>query len=59
VQTVAHDAHIVELVPLLSDKGKHHVPVVDGERRLAGMLTQSDLVAALYRGKLTDTEQAA
>lgn len=43
---------IVELVPLLSDSGLHHIPVVDDERRLCGMVTQSDLVAALYRGRL-------
>jgi CBS domain-containing membrane protein len=59
VRTVRHDMHIVELVPLLSDMGLHHVPVLDDERRLAGMITQSDLIAALYRGRLTDTAQAA
>ncbi len=59
VRTVSHDMHIVELVPLLSDMGLHHVPVLDDERRLAGMITQSDLIAALYRGRLTDAAQAA
>lgn len=59
VQTASTDMHIVELVPLLSNRGKHHVPVVDGERRLAGVLTQSDLIGALYRGRLADTEFAA
>ena len=54
VRTAAIDMHIVELVPLLSDAGLHHIPIVDAERRLAGMVTQSDLVAALYRGKLAD-----
>ncbi len=54
-RTAAHDMHIVELVPLLSDQGLHHVPIVDDERRLIGMLTQSDLIAALYRGRLVDT----
>lgn len=57
VQTASTDTHIVELVPLLSNKGKHHVPVVDNEGRLAGMLTQSDLIAALYRGQLLDPGQ--
>lgn len=55
VRTAAVDMHIVELVPLLSDAGLHHIPIVDAQRRLAGMVTQSDLVAALYRGKLADT----
>jgi CBS domain-containing membrane protein len=59
VRTVRHDMHIVELVPLLSDMGLHHVPVLDDERRLAGMITQSDLIAALYRGRLADVAEAA
>lgn len=42
--------HIVELVPLLSQRGLHHIPIVDAERRLIGMVTQSDLIAALYAG---------
>jgi CBS domain-containing membrane protein len=48
VFTVREDAHILELVPLLSDKGLHQVPVVNSEDRLVGMVTQSDLIAALY-----------
>lgn len=55
VRTARHDMHIVELVPLLSDQGLHHIPIVNEERRLIGMVTQSDLVAALYRGRLADT----
>jgi CBS domain-containing membrane protein len=50
VVTVREDMHIVELVPMLSDKGLHHIPVVDGDARLVGMVTQSDLIAALYTG---------
>ncbi len=50
VRIVTADTHIAELVVLLSDKGKHHVPVVDEGGRLQGMLTQSDLIAALYHG---------
>ncbi|MDB5762904.1 MAG: domain containing rane protein [Herminiimonas sp.] len=57
VRTATLGMHIVELVPLLSDTGLHHIPVIDDERRLAGMVTQSDLVAALYRGRLNDAEQ--
>lgn len=52
VYTAEEHMHIVELVPLLSEKGLHHVPVLDAERRLVGMITQSDLVAALYSGSL-------
>ena len=55
VHTANEDKHIVDLVPLLSDKGMHHIPIIDGERRLAGIVTQSDLVAALYRARLIQT----
>ncbi|WP_328485305.1 HPP family protein [Methylobacillus arboreus] len=50
--TVNVDTHIVQLVPLLSKHGIHHVPVLDHERRLVGIVTQTDLIAALYRGRL-------
>ena len=54
VHSASIDTHVVELVPLLSDLGLHHIPIVDQDRRLAGMVTQSDLVAALYRGGLDE-----
>lgn len=50
VVTVREDSHMVELIPLLTDKGFHSIPVVDGEGRLVGMVTQTDLIAALYTG---------
>ncbi|WP_089139488.1 HPP family protein [Vibrio rumoiensis] len=40
--------HIVALVPLLSDIGLHHIPVLDAEQKLCGIITQSDLIGALY-----------
>jgi len=40
--------HIVALVPLLSDIGLHHIPVLDSEQKLCGIITQSDLISALY-----------
>ncbi len=39
---------IAQIVPLLSDQGMHHVPVLDADQQLAGIITQSDLIAALY-----------
>ncbi len=50
--TVSTSTPMVSLVPLMADSGLHHVPVVDEERRLVGMVTQSDLVAALYETSL-------
>lgn len=56
VVTVSPEQPVVDLVPLFSDRGRHHVPVVDEAGTVVGMLTQSDLVAALYRSGL---EQSA
>ncbi len=43
---------IVGLISVFSDGGRHHLPVVDDHRKLVGMLTQSDMVAALFRAAL-------
>lgn len=50
VFSARENMHIVELVPLLSEKGLHHIPIVNAEKRLVGMVAQSDLIAALYAG---------
>ena len=52
VVSVTPDTHMVELVYLLSDRGLHCLPVVDAQQRLVGMITQTDLIAALYRNWL-------
>lgn len=49
VVSVPEDMHMADLVFLLSDRGLHCLPVVDGNGRLVGMVTQTDLIAALYR----------
>ncbi|WP_054267104.1 HPP family protein [Massilia antarctica] len=50
---------IVELVPLMANAGLHHIPVVDDDDRFAGIVTQSDLVAALYQGRLAELAELA
>nr|WP_245549206.1 HPP family protein [Noviherbaspirillum massiliense] len=59
VITAGINMHVVELVPILTDTGLHHIPIIDEERRLAGMVSQSDLISALYRGPLLDSRKAA
>ena len=52
VLTAAPSQELVELVRAFSDGGRHHLPVVDGDGTLVGMVTQSDMVAALFRAGL-------
>ena len=49
VRTAHEDTPVADLVHQLSDGGFHHVPVVDEREELVGMVTQSDMIAALYR----------
>lgn len=49
VFTAAPATPMAELVREVARTGRHHVPVVDESGRLAGLLTQSDMIAALYR----------
>lgn len=52
---VARPGHsVADLIPMFSDEGFHHLPVVDECRRVVGMVTQTDLVAALFRNKLDE-----
>jgi CBS domain-containing membrane protein len=49
VRVASADRPIGELVPLFAATGHHHIPIIDGSQRLVGIVTQSDLVAALVR----------
>ena len=48
VIAVSPQLPISELAPMLSSQGLHCLPVVD-EEKLVGMVTQTDLIAALQR----------
>ncbi len=62
VRIVSEDMQIAELVPLMSALANdatnhalnHYVAVVDEERRLSGIISQSALVNGLYRRKLNE-----
>ena len=47
VQTAQAEQHAMDLVPLFSHGGHHHIPIVDGNDQLVGIITQTDLVRAL------------
>ena len=45
---------MTDLVPLLSDTGLHQVAVTDQQDQLLGVITQSDLIAAIYQAKVME-----
>lgn len=48
VRVARPERPMAELVEAFSDGGLHHMPVIDTEDRVIGMITQSDVVAALF-----------
>ena len=48
VRVASADRFLIELAPVFAQGGHHHIPIIDGDNRLVGILTQSDLVGALY-----------
>lgn len=49
VQVAGMQQHLVDLVPLFGTTGHHHIPILDEDKKLVGIITQSNLVAALGR----------
>lgn len=58
VVTVQADEPIVELVPVMANHGLHHIPVVDAQGRCVGMVSQSDVLAALYETRVAESVAA-
>lgn len=56
---VAMDTPVVELIARMSDGGEHRVPLLDGAGRLAGVVSQADLIAALFHQQLFATQAGA
>lgn len=49
VRVASQERHVVELIPVFSEGGHHHIPIIDDQQRLVGIVTQADLVRALHR----------
>ena len=52
VVSLPETAPVAELVPLMTHQGFRHLPVVDADRRVVGMVTRGELVAVLNRALL-------
>jgi len=49
VRVASADRPVAELLPIFSEHGHHHIPIIDAENRLVGIVTESDFVRAFYR----------
>ncbi|QIL79480.1 CBS domain-containing protein [Diaphorobacter sp. HDW4A] len=47
VQVARIDQHVMDLVPMFSAKGRRHVPIVNDENRLVGIISQTDVIKTL------------
>ena len=59
VHRVMETTPIAALLPILSSGHAHEAMVVDAERRLVGVITQTDLLAVLYRAHVVEATVAA
>lgn len=52
-QTATEDTPVIELIALLGGAGHSHIPIVDNDNRLTGIVAPRDLISELYQGRLT------
>lgn len=55
VRTIPGSAPVAELVALMSGEGLRHIPVVDGDGRLQGIVSRTELIAVLHRALVDAT----
>jgi CBS domain-containing membrane protein len=52
VATMRDDAPVADIIQLMTDRGFRHIPVVDADDRLVGIVTRAELIAVLHRALL-------
>ena len=57
VASVSPSTPVADVVPRMAEAGVHHLPVVGEDARLVGVVTQTDLVAALLDDLATRAER--
>ncbi len=48
VRVASSERLLIDLVPVFSEGGHRHLPIIDAQRQVVGIITQSDLIRALY-----------
>jgi len=59
VQSALPNTPIGALVSPMADQGLHHMPVVDEGNRVVGIITQTDLLAALFQVRAEPLAESA
>ncbi len=59
VRTVSPSTLLADVVRLMAATGLHHLPVVESDGRLAGIVSQSDLIVALLAESQRRAEESA
>jgi CBS domain-containing membrane protein len=49
VRVASETTRVIDLLPLFSQGGHHHLPIVNNDHVLVGMVTESDVVRALHK----------
>lgn len=49
VRVISETRNVMDLVEVFHSQGHHHLPVIDSDQVLVGIITQSDFVAAIER----------
>ncbi len=49
VRVISESRNVMDLVGIFHSQGHHHLPVIDSQQALVGIITQSDFVAAIEK----------
>lgn len=56
VTTISDDAPVADIIHLMTDQGVRHVPVLDANGHLVGIVTSAELIAVLQQALLDSNE---
>jgi len=58
VMTISENQHILDIFPIFYELGIQHLPVVDEEKRLVGMITPKNVIQALHADQIQHLQNA-
>ena len=58
-ETARPETPVAQLLPLLADGRRHQIPIINTQQQLCGIVTQTDIIAALATGQLPQAPAAS